>query len=415
MARSLGLAAYRALAGRTSSPRFSPSMARPKGDVVWIHAPEPGSILAISDLSERLKSARYNLSVLITLPDESTLETARDSGAETRNTFLESVPSEHPEAIESFWRHWQPNLCVWAWGQLRPNLILRSHTEKCPVILIDADVEGFEGRRERWLPDLSRRLLEPCAALMVRSSSALKLLQDLGLSNKRVDLTPALEAGGKVLSCDDTDLADLASLLRGRPVWMANSVYPDELPAVLAAHRSAMQLSHRLLLILIPAKAGFDKQFRDAVEDEAFRIADWSDGEEPDDATQVLLATDSHDLGLFFRIAPVTFMGGTLGSGRVGRNPFEAAALGSAVLYGPNAQQFAPFYDRLTKAGAARIIEDTESLAAAVTRLIAPDQAAAMAHAGWDVVSQGAALTDRVIDLVQAGLDGDLEGANARP
>jgi 3-deoxy-D-manno-octulosonic-acid transferase len=108
-------------------------------------------------------------------------------------------------------------------------------------------------------------------------------------------------------------------------------------------------------------------------------------------------------------------MGGSLGEGHTGRNPFEAAALGSAVLYGPNARRFVPFYRRLEEAGAAKLVGDEKSLGAAVTRLIAPDQAAAMAHAGWDVVSQGAAVTDRVIDLVQAGLDGDLEGVNARP
>jgi 3-deoxy-D-manno-octulosonic-acid transferase len=40
-----------------------------------------------------------------------------------------------------------------------------------------------------------------------------------------------------------------------------------------------------------------------------------------------------------------------------------------------------------------------------VSRLIAPDQAAAMAHAGWDVISKGAAVTDKITDLIQDILD----------
>mgnify|MGYP000430447771 CR=1 FL=1 len=48
---------------------------------------------------------------------------------------------------------------------------------------------------------------------------------------------------------------------------------------------------------------------------------------------------------------------------------------------------------------------DADALAAAVSSLIAPDHAAAMAHAGWDVVSQGADLTDKVTELVQDALD----------
>ena len=52
-------------------------------------------------------------------------------------------------------------------------------------------------------------------------------------------------------------------------------------------------------------------------------------------------------------------------------------------------------------------MRDFDSLASAVSQLVAPDRAAAMAHAGWDVVSQGAALTDKVIAQVFRWLDGE--------
>ncbi len=415
MARSFGLKAYRALSGRTSDPCFVPSSMRPSGSLLWIHAAEPGNLLAIYDLADRLRAARYELTVLITLPDASTFEKTRENWTPRESTFLELVPSEHPEAVASFWNHWSPDMCLWVWGRLRPNLLTQAHRSTCPVVLVDADVAGLDGRRDRWLPDLSRQLLEPCAAILVRSNAALQKMESLDLPKGRVRLTPPLVAGGRALPCDDTDLTDLTSTLRGRPVWLANSIHPDELAAVLAAHRTAMKLSHRLLLVLLTARPAFDKQFKEAIQSEGYRLADWDNGEEPDEASQVLLFSDSRDLGLFYRVAPVTFMGGSLGAGHTGRNPFEAAALGSAVLYGPNNRRFMPFYKRLADAGAARLVKDEQSLGTSVTRLIAPDQAAAMAHAGWDVVSEGAAVTDRVIDLVQAGLDGDLEGANARP
>ena len=60
---------------------------------------------------------------------------------------------------------------------------------------------------------------------------------------------------------------------------------------------------------------------------------------------------------------------------------------------------------RLAAEGAARIVNDATALGTAVNRLIAPDQAATMAQAGWDVISRGAAVTDKVIDLVQETLD----------
>ena len=291
---------------------------------------------------------------------------------------------------------------------------MRAHAEKCGMMLIDADTDGLDARRERWLPDLSRRLLHPFLAVMVRSNAALQRVETLGLPAERISLTPALEAGGMTLSCEDSDLAELSERLRGRPVWFASNVQEAELSAVLSAHREALRLSHRLLLILNPAQEDLADLFAHGVTNEGYRLSNWTSGDEIDNQTQVLLAPDATDLGLFYRASPVCFMGSSLVAKKPGRNPFEAAALGSAVLYGPNVSTFMPFYSRLARAGAARIVKDEKTLGAAVTQLIAPDRAAAMAHAGWDVVSQGADLTDRVIELVEDILDGTLEVGDAR-
>ncbi|MEP1613046.1 MAG: glycosyltransferase N-terminal domain-containing protein [Roseobacter sp.] len=413
MSRSLGLSAYRALSRRSSERRFDPSAPRPEGTLLWLHAAEPDNLLAIQDLAQRLCSARYDLHVVITVPDQSQLDVARAHWVPNELIYLEKLPSEHPDAIKTFWRHWTPNIAIWAWGDLRPNLLHWVHEKKCPIALIDADEAGFDGRRDRWLPDLSRQLLDPFVALMVRSSSALRRLENLGLNTTRIDVTPPLQAGGHALPCRDSDLSDLSSALSRRPVWLASNVQQEELDAVLNAHRQALRLTHRLLLIIHPAQEDLCGQFSDEITQKGFQLSNWSEEGEPDDAVQILMTPDTDELGLFYRVAPITFMGSSLVQGYHGRNPFEAAALGSAVLYGPNVRRFMPFYSRLAKAGAARIVKDDDTLGTAVSRLIAPDQAASMAHAGWDVVSQGARLTDRVINLVHAALDGELEATNA--
>ncbi|MFK7744736.1 MAG: 3-deoxy-D-manno-octulosonic acid transferase [Roseobacter sp.] len=414
MGRSLSLAAYRALARRTAERDFKPASERPKGALVWIHAAEADNLLAVQDLAQRLCAARFGLSVVITLPDEQSFDEAYENWVPHASIMLERTPSEHPDAVVAFWNHLHPDMVIWAWGDLRPNLVSHINEKKCPIALIDAETTAFGGKRDRWLPDLSRNMLEPFVALMVRSSAALKKLEALGLKTGRIDVTPPLKAGGYALPCEDSDLSDLSAQLRGRPVWLASSVQQNELETVLAAHKQASRMSHRLLFILHPAFPALVDEFKAKLTSDGIRFADWTQGDDLDDATQVLIASEHHDLGLFYRISPVSFMGGSLRAGYRTRNPFEAAALGSAVLYGPNVRHFMPFYSRLAKAGAARIINDSDTLGAAVMRLIAPDQAATMAHAGWDVVSQGAALTDRVIDLVQSALDGELDSINAR-
>ena len=405
MARSLGLAAYRALARKGELSQEALDLPRPEGALAWIHASEPGNLLAVQDLAQRMLQVIDDLSVLITLPQSALPSTGQLLQPNDDRIQQITLPGDHPTTVASFFDHWQPALGIWIWGALKPNLILEAADRRCPLFFIDADADGMDRRQNRWLPDLTRQVLSRFDAVFARSDAGYRRLVQLGLSPYVIEQTSPLVAGGQVLPCSETDLTELAAAMGGRPAWFAANVLPEEVPTVLAAHRQASRLSHRLLLILQPsARAQADEAARIASE-LGLQVSRWENGDVPDDTTQLLIAEDTGSQGLFFRVAPVTFLGSTLIAGENAVDPLCAAALGSAILYGPKVRHFLPSYTRLAAAGAARIVNDADALGAAVTSLIAPDHAAAMAHAGWDVISQGAALTDKVIDLVQETLD----------
>src|SRR5690606_25738730 len=75
------------------------------------------------------------------------------------------------------------------------------------------------------------------------------------------------------------------------------------------------------------------------------------------------------ELGLFYRIAAVSFVGGSLVP-RGGQNPIEPVRLGSAVVHGPDTPNFAAVYGALDAAGGAIIVRDAASLATAVGHLL---------------------------------------------
>lgn len=405
MGTSLSLAAYRAFVRRGPTPSYDPCSSRPRGELVWAHATSQSRLAALMDLGSRLVSLRGDIHVLITCDPDLVPSTARERAGKIQGTCItEVLPADHPATVAQFLDHWSPDTCLWTGGFLRPNLNIETAARNIPQFLIDASADGFDSPKERWFPEVSRRILSGFSAVLASSDDAKRRLISLVQAAKYIQLTAPLRASAPPPPYNQTEVDAFASHLSGRPVWLAAEVQPEEVPRILSAHRQAARRAHRLLLIMAPV--GPDDQLAAQVAAHDFPVADWSVGALPDDGTQVLVADGPDDLGLWYRLAPLAFVGSSLVPGYGGRDPFAAAALGSAILYGPNVGDHLEAYSRLAAAGAARIVKDADGLGSAVLRLIAPDLAASMAHSGWEVASEGAELTDRVIDLVQSALDG---------
>ncbi|MFK7876450.1 MAG: 3-deoxy-D-manno-octulosonic acid transferase [Paracoccaceae bacterium] len=404
--RTLTLAAYRALA-RRASPIFPDlSRHRPAGPLVWIHLGSASDIPAVFDLAYRLVNIRPGCHVLLTLPPEEGLDPTQ-TWSETSpdpSIVLETAPQDHPAPVQAFLDHWSPDLVLWIWGNLRAALIDETLQRAIPVHLVAAEADGFGARRGRWLPDAAWGVLPQMASITARSEAAIRSLTRLGLHRRDIQQIPGFSASGQVLSCALSDLDDLSTQLAGRPVWLAAQTDPKEWTPVLDAHRLALRNAHRLLLILHVASDTDLTSLRALLQDASMSFVTWSDGAYPTETTQVLIADLPDELGLWYRLATVSFLGQSLCTGRKGIDPMAAVALGTAILYGPNVRSYLEKYSQLAHVGAARIVNGANSLGTAVGQLIAPENAADMAHAGWNVATAGADVIDNLLDLVETSL-----------
>ncbi|WP_372886353.1 3-deoxy-D-manno-octulosonic acid transferase [Shimia sp.] len=400
MARSLGLAAYLAFVRREPPILKDPGPPRPAGTLVWLHCADPARAASLARLGLRLAAQRGDVQLILTTPPGQPI-----AGPLPRGVSVVDSPSENPGDIRLFLDHWQPDVCLWLGPWLRPALIDAAHRRRVSLFLLDADEPALEHRRWRLVPEPIKGTLPLFDAILGHSTEAAARLSRLAPVLDRMHRSGPLLDESPALPCNGTDLEDLTQALGGRPVWLASQVHPDEVDTVLAAHRALLRLAHRTLLVIVPDEASAAPQLHEACRQQGWQVASWDDGDMPDARTQVLISEDKRELGLWYRIAPVSLIGGSLIAGEGGRNPFEAAALGSAVLYGPGVRNYLDSYSRLARAGAARIVKDADSLADALTMVSAPDKAAEMAHAGWEVVSEGAEVSDQIIALVQDALD----------
>ena len=397
--KPFALSAY--LASARGRPTASPSVVpRPDGPLIWMHAARLDSARALAALAARIRAQRDEISVLL--------------------TWHPSVPAQpYPGCIglplpadtiadaQSFAAHWRPDIGLWTGQTLQPALLSRLSDTGTKLVHLDAGNDPWHVPGPVWLPDCTTATLALFDRIFSIDDMAHRRLRRLGLPDERLRRAGPLSESAPPLDCSPDLHEEMAQLLSGRPAWLAARVRADEAAEILQAHRRAIRLAHRLILFMVPASREDGAEICRIARASDLRSVSWDDGEMPDENTQVLVTEDDAELGLWYRLAPIAFLGGSLRPGHGGEDPLAAAAHGAALLYGPNVGRHLAAYTRLVEAGAARIVRDFDSLASAVSQLVAPDRAAAMAHAGWDVVSQGAALTDKVIAQVFRWLDGE--------
>ncbi|WP_294610689.1 3-deoxy-D-manno-octulosonic acid transferase [uncultured Roseovarius sp.] len=400
MSRSLSLAAYLAYARRSGKPGERPATPRPDGPVIWAHAVDAARADTLVHLAERLAQQRPGVHMILTTvgPPPQRLKAGGP-------VFWQSLPEDSIPAAEAFLDHWAPDILLWTGGDLKPALLICADRAAIPRYLVDADEPLLERPAWRWFPDMPRAILGGFEAILARSEGAAQILRRYGAPAGIITVTGPFQEGAMALPYTHSEREELAVLLRSRPIWLAAMIQRQELETVLSVHRDTSRLAHRSLLIIVPDNIDDSPAIRKVLDAQGWRYVVWSEGELPTETTQIILADTRGEMGLWYRLAPITFMGSSLVSGQYGRDPNEPAAHGSAILYGPNVGRYLTRYSRYAEAGAARIVRDSGTLGAALQRLIAPDQAAAMAHAAWDVASRGAAVTDKILDLLLDRLD----------
>jgi 3-deoxy-D-manno-octulosonic-acid transferase len=121
----------------------------------------------------------------------------------------------------------------------------------------------------------------------------------------------------------------------------------------------------------------------------------------PSATSDIYVADTMGELGLFYRFAPIVFMGGSLVP-HGGQNPIEAIKLGAAVVHGPHVFNFSDVYEALDKAAGARLAETPEALVKQLGQLLADPKAREISLAASErVVGELGGALDRTMNALE--------------
>lgn len=409
MVTSLGRRLYNLTARAPQPQQSEPAKPlRPNRQMVWLHAPQPTATLGLLALAQRLIE-EDGLAVVLTCPEPLPGPLSLHSPLSPKNSALSLIhqtpPADTDAENRAFLDHWRPGLIVISDGEIRPSLLQEAARRGVAVVMADARPPYLPRGRDGWYPGLMRESLGGLNHVMALDEAAARSFRKAGAA--RVEATGRLAEQSAALPCLETERAALAALMATRPVWLAACVAPEEEAAVIAAHRATLRLAHRLLLILVPQDPARATELARQMEaEEGWIVAQRGLEQEPEPDIEVYIPDNASEYGLWYRLAPITFLGGSLAGAGVARNPMEPAALGSAIVHGPRPGSHGAALDRLGAARAARAVASSQDLAEALADLLSPDRSARYAQAAWTVTSEGSATTEAALGLIRSLLAG---------
>lgn len=311
-----------------------------------------------------------------------------------------------PASVREVLAHMRPAVLLVIGDQLPASLISGSYDADVPVILSETRLVKFLSRSS-WRGAINRGLMSRIERVLVPDLIAAAAARQLGALPERVQMIGPITEVRQPPHVNEAERRALAQILRGRHIWLAAAPTLPECRSVLAAHNAALHHNHRALLILAALPPQILPQVQAEITALGLDYVMRSDDQDPEADDQVLIADEDDEMGLWYRLASVCFMGGTLmrGEGAPPRHPFEPASLGSAIIHGPIPGPYPAEWNQLGSATAARFVTDEASLTKAAADLTAPDQAAILAQNAWSISTGGAEVLRRITDAVFTAME----------
>lgn len=380
---------------RVDERRGIAKLERPAGPLIWVHGASVGEVLAAATLIERLRAA--NMRVLLT--SGTVTSAAIIAKRFPPDVIHQYIPYDAPRYVARFLDHWHPSLALFIESDLWPNLIMTAARRRLPMALINARMS--QRSYPRW-----QKMSATIAALLGRfdlclAQSDLDAERFGALGARSVLVTGNLKFDVQAPPGDDAKLAPLKAATQGRPILVASSTHPGEEEILLETHQALHHLFPSLLTIIVPRHAHRGEAIAAMIGAGGARTALRSRGVLPLATTDIYVADTMGELGLFYRLSPVVFMGGSLVP-HGGQNPIEPAKLGAAIVHGPHVFNFTDVYDAMDRAGGARLAASTEQLVKVLGQLLgdAAVRDAAIEATGQVVRRLGGAL-DRTLHALE--------------
>lgn len=345
--------------------RFGFYEAKPQVADTWFHAVSFGEVEVVKPYV--LDALSRGEKVLVTTTTASGSKRVQEVFADkVQHVYL---PLELPNAIKRFLNAFSPKKCIIMETEIWPNLYHYVSQKKIPIIIANARLSEKSLSGYLKIKAIIASSLKKVSMLLAQTEEDKERFVTLGLDpaltrvcgNIKFDIKPS----NKFDELRDQYRAALAQ----REVVLAASTHPGEEGIVCDAYLKLKKERPQAFMLLAPRHPNRREEVIAILKEKGLSFASRSETKELPKDKDVYLIDTLGELALFFGVANVSFIGGSL-IPHGGHNVLEPIAQHVPVTTGPHVFNFQSICDMLTEAQGISTIEDAEGLASELKRLL---------------------------------------------
>ena len=336
--------------------------------VVWIHAVSLGEVVAASPFIDAWLSASPHDTVLVTTTTPTgSYQVKKRFGDRVKHCYF---PYDTTGCIRRFFVRCQPKVLIVLETELWPVLFETCYQRQIPIFNLNGRISDKSWPRYTRILPVMRYILPFIQQVFAQSAENGERFLQLGLDPKQLTVLgnlkfdvstpqyePSLETSTRKVLNDNTE--------KKRFIWVAASTHPGEETQLLDILPKLSAHIPQLLLVLIPRHPHRFETVATLLADRGFHFAQRSKGEACHSDTAVYLADTIGEVPLFYRLADIAFVGGSLVP-IGGHSLLEPTVAGLPVFSGPHNENGKEIADSLVKAGVLTVVPTADALYEAI-------------------------------------------------
>jgi 3-deoxy-D-manno-octulosonic-acid transferase len=375
-------------------------------NVLWLHAVSVGEVNICTQLIRALEPRAPNLKIVVS----TTTSTGMGELRRMLPLHIEKIyyPIDSRKATRRAISILHPIGIVLVEAEIWPNLLWTAKDWNVPVFLVNARLSPRSFRGYKRFGFIFRKLFKTFAGVGCQDKNDAERLRELGFPPEKIQVVGNLKFDAAKL--DNRRFLDVHGMLAqigvkpGAPILVAGSTHAGE-EAILAEVLLRLRKTFPdLFLILVPRHFERGKEVGGELERRGvkfiYRSVITAETRHEPGELNCLLVNTTGELRFFYEHASVIFVGKSL-TAEGGQNPIEPGALGKAMVFGPNMQNFAAIAETFVQRNAAVRVCDAAELEKALSSLLADEnRRKELGKNALQVVRENLGAMERTVEMI---------------